>query len=216
MPEAVIRKYRPQDRASVRDIAWDTALMGKPASAFFEDKEVFTDILTLYFTDYEPESCYVVEVEARVVGYLLGAKNVAFMAKSSFSIAWRIILKIIFRLTLLKIKNIQFTFKLIRSSLRGEFKAPESAHEYPATLHINLVHGFRSSGLGSKLMSAYFDYLAALGIKGVHLATMSEAASQFFAKHGFNLLYQGQRSYFRHILGKDVNIYIYGKKFGSN
>jgi len=212
MPEQIIRKYQPQDRISVRDIAWNTALMGKSALAFFEDKEVFSDILTLYFTDYEPESCFVAESEDQVVGYLLGSKNVNLMGKKTLGLGVRVLLKIILRGTLFNKKNMQFAFRLIVSIFKGEFNDPRLAKDYPATLHINLREGWRDAGLGSKLISSYLEYLSRLGVKGVYLATMSDQASVFFSKQGFGLMHQAKRSYFRHILGKDINVYIYGKK----
>jgi GNAT superfamily N-acetyltransferase len=84
--------------------------------------------------------------------------------------------------------------------------------DYPATLHINIRAGFRNLGIGSKLISVYFDYLKQEGIDGVSLATMSEEGKKFFLSQGFRLLQQYRRSYFRYILGRDITVYIYAKK----
>ena len=46
MEDIVIRKYKREDRQAVRDIAWETAFMGKPADVFFSDREIFADFLT--------------------------------------------------------------------------------------------------------------------------------------------------------------------------
>jgi len=70
-----IRKFESKDRGQLRSISHDTAFMGQPASVFFEGREVFCDALNLYFTDYEPESCFVAEVDSVVIGYLIGAKS---------------------------------------------------------------------------------------------------------------------------------------------
>ena len=75
LEDVVIRQYRKQDREFVRSIAWDTAFFGSPAEIFFSEKKILADFLTLYFTDYEPESCFVAENQGRVVGYLIGAKS---------------------------------------------------------------------------------------------------------------------------------------------
>ena len=96
--------------------------------------------------------------------------------------------------------------------MKGGFRDPDFSQEYPATLHINIKEGFRGLDLGAKLMDAYLDYLKAERIPGVHLATMSDRGANFFWRQGFALLYTGKRSYFRHILHKDVPLYIYGKK----
>ena len=66
------------------------------------------------------------------------------------------------------------------------------------------------AGVGSKLINVYLDYLKAQEVKGVHLATMSDNAGRFFSKLGFRLLFQGNRSYFRYFLGRNVPVYIYG------
>lgn len=41
MEEIVIRHYRKEDRPFIREIAWETALMGESAQAFFDGEEIF-------------------------------------------------------------------------------------------------------------------------------------------------------------------------------
>ncbi|MCM8763579.1 MAG: GNAT family N-acetyltransferase, partial [Candidatus Omnitrophica bacterium] len=84
---------------------------------------------------------------------------------------------------------------------------------YPANLHINIEKEFRNLGIGRVLLNSYLKHLQNNRISGVHLATLSEKAKKFFEREGFKLLHEGKRSYFRHILGKDVSFYIYGKRF---
>jgi GNAT superfamily N-acetyltransferase len=211
--EITIRHYQQEDRPYVRDLAWDTALIGEPAAAFFNDKEILADFLTLYFTDYEPESCFVAESESRLVGYLLGAKDTAALDRvAKWEIAPRLLVKSLAKGTFLKKKNVTFAFRLLASFFKGEFVMPGFYKEYPATLHINLEKKFRNLGIGSKLMGLYLEYLTRQGIPGVYIPTMSDKAASFFRKQGFNFLYRGYRSYFRHILHKDLPLYIYGKR----
>jgi len=56
-----IRPYAAGDRETVRRICCDTADAGRPVEAFFGDRELFADLLTNYYTDFEPESAWVVE-----------------------------------------------------------------------------------------------------------------------------------------------------------
>jgi GNAT superfamily N-acetyltransferase len=213
MEEVIIRQYHGGDRQDLREIAWDTAFLGNPASTFFNDKEILADFLTLYFTDYEAESCFVAEANGRVIGYIIGVRDTAILARVfKLRVLPRIIIKSIINLTLLKKKNRVFIFHCLLSFFKGEFTQPAFATVYPATLHINLAARFCNRGIGSRLMTAYLDYLRQKNIVGVHLATLSEGASLFFRKQGFNLLYEGKRSYFRYLLQKDAPIYIYGKK----
>lgn len=213
MEELIIRPYRQEDRPRVREIAWETALMGEPADAFFEGRELFADFLTASFLECEPESCFVAEENGRVCGYLLGTKDSAvlyrcFRSRILPSLLWRAISGGAF----LKKKNLIFLAKCLKAILAGEFKMPDFYRAYPATLHINLQRQARGKGGGSKLIAAFFDYLSNFNVPGVYVATMSERGALFFAKQGFGLLHKGKRSYFSHILQGDVPLYIYAKK----
>ena len=210
-PAFVIRKYSPKDRSAVRRICCETALMGEPSAIFFDDDEIFADALTAYFTDYEPGSCFVAEYDNNVIGYLLGAKDVGCMDKIfAAKIVAPLLVKALRRGVFFRKKNAKFLLCVFLSLLRGEFKTPVFSKDYPATLHINIIKEFRVAGVGSKLINAYLDYLTSEGVKGVHLATMSEKGGLFFSKLNFQLLFQGERSYFRYFLGKNVPVYIYG------
>ncbi|MFH1396950.1 MAG: GNAT family N-acetyltransferase [Candidatus Omnitrophota bacterium] len=207
----VIRNYNTKDRSMIRRISCQTALMGESSDAFFADDEIFADVLTLYFTDYEPESCFVAECNNRVVGYLLGAKDVLGMekifakriAQALFIKAWR-------RCVFFNKRNVKFLFHVFLSLVKGEFKAPAFSKDYPATLHINIIKEYRLRGIGSKLIKAYLDYLKEQKVKGVYFATLSEKAGQFFKKQNFQLLFQARRSYFRYLLGRNTPAFIYG------
>ena len=208
-----IRKLELKDRAAIRQISYDTALMGESAKLFFDGQEIISDALTLYFTDYEPESCFVAVVNAAVVGFILGAKSKIVSEKTlKHKIGPDLLWKSIKSGTWLKKKNIIFMASCLGEIIKGGFHEPSFNQEYPATLHINVKEGFRGLDLGSKLMDIYLSYLKAEKIPGVHLATMSDRGANFFSQQGFALLYIGKRSYFRHILHKDVPLYIYGKK----
>ena len=207
----VIRKYNANDRSAVRRISCATALMGEPSAVFFDDDEIFADALTIYFTDYEPESCFVAEYENSVIGYLLGAKDVSRMDKIfSGKIALPLFIKALRRCAFFHKRNAKFLFHVLLSLLKGEFKALTFSKGYPATLHINIIQKYRAGGIGSKLINTYLDYLKEQAVEGVHFATMSDKASQFFKKQNFQLLFQGRRSYFRYLLGKSIPFYIYG------
>jgi GNAT superfamily N-acetyltransferase len=210
MNEIVVRPYRERDRQAVRRIAWETAFMGKPADAFFSDRKLFEDFLTIYFTDYEPESCFVADDAGSVVGYLIGAKDEHRIASVMMArVVPRLFLRLLVRDSFL-LKQINFIFRVIVSSIRGEFKGEDFYRDYPAVLHVNLNEDSRGKGAGKRLIAAYIDYLKQASVCGVHLATMSPDAGAFFEKQGFVLLARYTRSYFRHITGSDSEVMIYG------
>lgn len=216
MGPVTIRKYMPRDRSRVRQIAWDTAFIGRPASAFFEDQDVLEDFLTFYFTDHEPEACFVAESGNEVIGCLLGCLDSRKLDRVSVvSIYPRFLVKMISRNTFFRLKNIRCGWHMLISFFKKELFSPDFSAAYPATLHINIQEGFRRAGAGSALMAAYLAFLKEHHVSGVRLATYSPAAGAFFQKAGFTLLFKKQRTYFKYILGSELNVYIYGQKLGD-
>jgi GNAT superfamily N-acetyltransferase len=211
-PEIKIRKFEAKDRGAVRQIAYATALMGESAVVFFQGAEVLSDAFSLYFTDHEPASCFVAEDKGEVVGYLIGAKKKA-QAESVFAsrLAMPLFLKALKQGIFLKPKNLYFIFSCLKDWLFNGIRTPDFNREFPATLHLNIKDGFRGQEIGSKLIAVYLDYLKQEKVGGVHFATMSDKAAHFFLSQGFVQLYKGRRSYFRHILKRDVPLYIFGK-----
>lgn len=208
-----IRRYVSSDRDAVRDIAWQTAFLGESAAAFFSDKEFYADILTIYFTDYDPAPCFVAEAGGRVVGYLIGSTDTKALDRVTAAvIVPRLLWKAVVRGVLLRARNLRFLWHLILSAAKGEFAAEDYSSGYPATLHINVRRGYRGAGVGSLLMERYFEFLRDKGVPGVRLATYSEKAGLFFGKHGFSILSSKRRSYFRYLTGGDTVVYIYGRK----
>jgi len=71
--DVVVRPYASGDRRQVRRICYETGYMGDPADWLYRDTESWTDMFCGYYTDREPESAFVVEIDGIVSGYLLGA-----------------------------------------------------------------------------------------------------------------------------------------------
>lgn len=213
MNEAIIRPYQTKDRAAVKILAWDTALVGRSAEIFFDGKDIFGEFLVSYFTDYEPESCFVAEYNNEIIGYLVGGKDAHHISKVfSTKILPVLLLKALGSGVFLKKKNLIFFFHFFKDFLKGELRNPDFSVEYPATFHINLKKGYRSLHIGTRMVTMYLDYLEKENVKGVYLATMSEGALGFFERLGFQKLFTGNRSYFEYFLLKKVPLFMYGKK----
>ena len=210
--EVKIRKFQAKDRDAVRQIVYDTALIGDSAALFFQGQEIISDALSLYFTDYEPGSCFVAEINNQIVGYLIGAKD-KIAAEAIFN--RRIVLPLIFKAfkkgIFLNLKNLKFIFSCLIDLVKNGIHTPDYNSTYPATFHLNIKDHFRGLDIGAKLIITYLDYLKIKGVPGVHLATMSERAANFFLAQGFRQLYKGKRTYFRHVLQRDLPLYIFGK-----
>ena len=212
--EIIIREYKREDRASLREIACDTAFMGEPAEKFFTGREFIADFLTLYHTDYEPQSVFIAEKEEKVIGYLSGAKNEKTMdLVFIFKVLPAAVFKLIFKGYIFKKNNLLFILFNIYSFFKGEFYEPAFIRkDYPAILHINIDNNYRRYGIGNRLVETYLNYLIKEKISGIHLTTQSEKSFKFFEKAGFKIIYETKRSYFRHIFKKSIRYFYYGKK----
>src|SRR5438093_8258122 len=71
----LIRNFERRDRDAVRRLCCETGFLGKPIDPVFEDRELFANFLTGYYTDWEPESAFVLETGGEVKGYLLGSRR---------------------------------------------------------------------------------------------------------------------------------------------
>ncbi len=209
----IIRKFLERDRKDVRRIACETAFWGSSRYEFFEDDEILADLLTLYYTDYEPDYCFVATYNNSVIGYLIGAKNVQVMNRVFyFRIIPKLSLKSIYRGLIFKKNTGVFLFHCLIGLFKGEFSTADFSLEYPATLHINIDKDFHSSGIGRKLIDKYLGFLKEVKVKGVHLGTTSEGARGFFTRMGFKLLLTKKRTYLRYKIGKEQVFYVFGKE----
>lgn len=208
-----IRKFLNSDRGAIRRITFDTAFLGEPASIFFDDEEIFCDCLSLYYTDYEPESCFVAAWKEMAIGYIFGAKSIRKMSRIfSVKVAPRLGKKAIDRGTIHSGKIQEFLMHCSASFLKGEFFAPSYAGDYPATFHINIDQDYRGLKIGSDLLDHFLGYLRANDVTGVQCSTMSEKAKRFNARKGFQVLFKGERSFWKHYAGASLPYYVLGMK----
>ena len=211
-PKIIIRNYRAEDRDAVRRISCDTAFLEKGRGLICDDDELLADFLTIYFTDHEPQSCFVAEADQGVVGYLIGARDIKAMQKIlHFKIIPQLIRKSWRRGLFFRKGNLWFLAYCFRSFFCGEFFMPDFYKQFPATFHINIDRGYRGQGVGRQLVEQYLAYLVEQNVQGVQLATLSDHAKIFFTKVGLTLLFTNKRSYLRKYLGGDVSFYLFGK-----
>lgn len=194
-----IRSFTPADRDALRQLCADTAFMGEPVERFMQDRSLFADWATSYYTDYEPQSILLAEYNRGLIGYIMGARREQDYDK----VFWRALVpRLIFKSSgsfMLKHTSRVFFLNLAASLFRGEFRRTDFSKMYPAHLHINVDKNFRGLGAGSLLMNKFLGYLSSTGIKAVRLATLSRKAALFFEKSGFHLLYRQRMTYFDYL-----------------
>ena len=211
--EITIRPFEARDKNSVRSICCDTAFMGENVTNFFEDREIFADFAISYYTDYEPESLFVVQSKEKVSGYIAGCCDTKRYAKIFESrILPKAILKCLTKGVLLKPKARNFILNTLKSFLKGEFNRPQVSEGYPAHLHINVDRRARGTGIGFMLMNFFLRRLKEKNIPAVHLCSISKTGQAFFSKFGFDILYSKKVSYFDYLLKEEQRLICFGKK----
>jgi GNAT superfamily N-acetyltransferase len=184
----VIRLYEPRDREAVRQICCDTADAGEPMESFFPDREVLADLVTRYYTDYEPSSTWVAEQDGRVIGYLTGCLDTRRFLRV---MAWRLVpvtfIKALSRGTLWHPQVVKLLSANLSRWLKGGFRREVSLWSYPAHLHINLQRGHRGQQLGRQLVEKFFGQVREAGLNGIHVGVSSEneRGRRFFESVGF-------------------------------
>ena len=76
----------------MRRICADTGFLGQPIDPIFEDRELFADYVTGYYTRFEPDAMLVCELRGEVKGYLMGCRRPlikqAYQAVANLSFSW--------------------------------------------------------------------------------------------------------------------------------
>ena len=212
----IIRPFRPEDRAVVRHICYETSFLERP-QLFIQDPDIVADVLTAYSTDYEPEECLVAECDGGVVGYLVGTRdlnrmNQVFFRKMLMPLLWRTLKRGVF----LKAQAWQFLWSALKCVLKGDFRFPDFSRQYPASLHINVNKEFHGLNIGKKLIEHYLNHLKTQKVPGVLVSVMTKQGRDFFLHNDFQVLVQTTRSLFCYRLGFDIPQYLLGKKIASN
>jgi GNAT superfamily N-acetyltransferase len=214
LAQATVRKYRPGDRDALRIICYETGLMGDPIEPHFGCLELFADYWMNYYTDHEPESAFIAELDGEIIGYLVGCKDTKRQEEMQAKVILPRIRRKLFTFGYkLDRRFFSFMWRYTRSMLRHEFPE-EPIDDYPAHLHMNLIEGCRSGGVGSKLMSAYFEYLRANGVKGIHLGTTTrnKLAVPFYKKWGFDLVSRHPFTMYEGIVPESIELLFFARE----
>lgn len=188
MPPVVVRPYRPDDRAALRRLACDTADRGEPVERFFRDREVFADLLTHYYVEYEPQSLWVAESDGEVVGYLTGCLDSRRYARL---MRWPItpcaVVKAIGRGALWQPESWRLCWSGLQTGLRGGWRRVRGLARYPAHLHVNVRQDARGRRIGDQLAERFLAQARAAHVPGLYAPVRGDnaRAQRFFERLGF-------------------------------
>ena len=209
----IVRICKPEDRRIVKEISVQSSIFGEYVEQKLLNEEFIADLLTYYFIQYEPQYCFVAEKNYEVAGYLLGSSDMPEMRKVVRSKVIPYLIKKIFQDGLIfNSINFKLMKNVLNSYLKSEFKVPDFAQEYPATLHVNISPQHRGKLIGSLLVYHFIQILKERQIKGIHFGVLSEKAKEFFEMLGFKILFSGEYTFLRYLNGETLPHYIMGKK----
>jgi ribosomal protein S18 acetylase RimI-like enzyme len=188
MGDVLVRPYEARDRARVRHICFVTGYIGEPVEWLWRDAESFSDIFSGYYTDAEPESALVAEVDGEVRGYLLGCVDSA-RAWNPATVVGRQITRrgIAFRPGTASFLWRSVGDVIVDAAHKRLPPAPFSDPRWPAHVHIDLLRDARGRGVGMALMRRWLETLRRKDVPGCYLETIAEntGAVAFFEAMGF-------------------------------
>jgi hypothetical protein len=198
-----IRRYQPSDREVIRRLCCDTGFLGNLIDPVFEDRELFADYLTRYYTDAEPESAFVVVVNGEVRGYLLGSRRPFRQQFFNFLNNLRLFSKGIFRYRSYNAASKKF----VRWILTQAWKEVPAAPRRTAHFHFNVLPDARHLASTRALTEAYFDHLRAHGEKRVYgqvVVFEDRRGAAVFERYGFRVLNKKEITKYREVHSEKV------------
>jgi hypothetical protein len=193
-----IRKFQPADRARVRELCCETGFLGNPIDPVFEDRELFADYLTAYYTDWEPESSFVLLVNGEIRGYLLGSRRPLRQQCYAFYQNVSLFLRGILRFPGYNAASKKFVHWILRTAWREVPAAPRRT----AHFHINLLADARQVATTRALTDSYLRYLYACGEKRVYgqmVVFEDRRGTKMFERYGFKVLNKAEITKYRDV-----------------
>jgi hypothetical protein len=193
-----IRKFQPADRARVRELCCETGYLGNPIDPIFEDRELFADYLSAYYTDWEPESSFVLTVNGEIRGYLLGSRWPFRQQLYNLYQNASLFLRGILRYPRYGAASKKFVKWIFRTAWREVPAAPRRT----AHFHINLLADARQVATTRALMDSYLTYLHGCGEKSVYgqmVVFEDRRSTKMFERYGFRVLNKAEITKYRDV-----------------
>ncbi|MFO1500002.1 MAG: GNAT family N-acetyltransferase [Verrucomicrobiota bacterium] len=205
---AMVRRYVASDRAAVRALCCDTGFLGKPIEPLFRDRELFADLFTRPYLEYEPEWAWIAEANGRVAGYLLGSVRAdadRLLMRCGFQTAFRMVWRLFTGRYARHPPSRRFIRWLMTAAIFEQPKHPPDA----AHLHLNLARHQRGRGIGRHLWEAFEERLLEVGAKRCYGTFFSRASRQpelAYVRYGFRDFARCRTTLFRREIAEPVEV----------
>jgi ribosomal protein S18 acetylase RimI-like enzyme len=201
VPQIEVRPYDAADRDELVDVVFEAAGEGAPSSEVWGHHASLAEVYLTPYLDLEPASAFVVTVEGRPAGYLVGCVDESVFPSQEVRSSAAIKKHRLYRMAgprrfLVRAAIDAAQLKLRRVPVAGGL----SDARWPSHLHIDLMPAARGAGAATRLMELWFERLREVGSPGCYLQTSAEnhRAVAFFERVGFerygeNLIVPGMR-----------------------
>jgi ribosomal protein S18 acetylase RimI-like enzyme len=184
-----VRRYHANDRQAVRRICADTGFLGKPIDPVFEDRELFADYLTGYYTRFEPEALLVCEVEGEVRGYLMGCRRPLLKQSYQFFANIIVAVKALYRCVGRPYSKPSRDFMrwILMNSWREVPVTPRNTPHF----HMNVLPDARSVKSTRTLIRTFLDLLRSEGYRAVYgqmVTYPGRRTVSLFRRYGFRVM----------------------------
>lgn len=203
-----IRPFRSSDIEIFHRMCCDSAFLGHPMDSLFQDRDLFADLFTKAYLDYEADWIFVAEVHGQVVGYLLGSVRKHFdllLMRSGLRTTARMLLRLCAGRYAGHSRSRRFIRWLLTSAFHEQPKhPPEAAH-----LHIQLEKDFRGRGVGRRLWEHYEQKLREAGIKrcyGTFYSHCRRRPELAYARYGFTVFDRCRTTMFQPEISDPVEV----------
>ena len=164
---------------------------------------IISDFLTTYYTDHEPESCFLLEVHGAISGYLLGSrKPLQNQLYALYQNVW-----LFFRALTRYFRYNQRSRRFIRWILMYGWREVPAQPRRKPHFHINLLPEARKVSTTRALMSAYLSYLYRSGEKrvcGQIITFESRRGEKMFERYGFKVLNRAEITKYKALYPESV------------
>ncbi|GAA1059348.1 N-acetyltransferase [Agromyces bracchium] len=189
--EPVIRPYRAADRAAVAEVCLRTAAAGGDATGVYSDDALMPEVYAMPYVDFAPDLAFVVELDGRVAGYVLGIADTAEFI-DWYAREWAPGFRARHPLAgpPTAHRPAYSEAQLIADGGDAERMRIPELEDYPAHLHIDLLPELQGRGLGRRLIDRLRAALAERGVPALHLGidAANVGARAFYERLGFHEL----------------------------
>jgi ribosomal protein S18 acetylase RimI-like enzyme len=179
---AEIRALRREDRDALYAICLKTGDAGQDATALYRDPELLGHLYAGPYAALEPESAFVLEDDAGIGGYIVGARD-TYAFETRLEAEWWPGLRARYP----DPEAWPEPERRLAQSLHKPWRTPKRITEaYPSHLHINLLPRFQG-GWGGRMMDTWLAAMRERGSPGAHLGVgmRNERAVKFYLRYGF-------------------------------